>query len=110
MSFNRVILLGHLGSDPEVRTTQNGKTVVNMNMATNRVWNGDDGQRKEQTDWHRIVVFGNQADACSQYLAKGRQILVEGRIQTSEWKDKEGKRQFRTEVVANRVNFTNRSK
>ena len=110
MSFNRVILMGHLGGDPESRTTQTGTNVVNMRLATNRVRNGDDGQRTEVTDWHRIVVFGKQADACNRYLAKGRQVLVEGRIQTNEWTDKEGNRRFSTEVVANRVQFTQQPK
>ncbi len=102
---NKVIILGRLGSDPEVRYTPNGGAVANFNMATNESWTDKSGQKQEKTEWHRIVVWGKIAELCGQYLSKGRQAYVEGRLQTREWTDKEGGKRYTTEVVAQTVQF-----
>ena len=103
---NKVILIGHLGHDPEVRYTQEGTAVGNFRIATSEYWTDrNSGERRERTEWHRIVVFGRMAENCGKYLAKGRQVFVEGRLQTREWEDKEGNRRFTTEVVALNVQF-----
>ena len=98
MSVNKVILVGRLGKDPEVRYTQSGTAVTNFNMATNRTYKKDD-EKVEETEWHRVVAFGRQAEICGEYLQKGRQIYVEGRLQTRDWEDKEGNRRWTTEVI-----------
>jgi len=100
MSVNKAIIVGRLGADPEVRSTQNGTTVANMRIATSRTYDGT-----EETEWHRAVVFGNQAEACGKYLEKGRQVYVEGRIQTNEWEDRDGNDRYTTEIVAQTVQF-----
>ncbi|MFB6372213.1 MAG: single-stranded DNA-binding protein [Bradymonadaceae bacterium] len=105
MTVNKAILVGRLGADPEVRSTQSGTPVANMRIATNRVWTDDMGQKQEETEWHRVVVFGKQAEACGNYLSKGRQVYVEGRIQTNEWEDRDGNERYTTEIVANTVQF-----
>lgn len=106
MSVNKVILIGNLGQDPEKKVTPNGQTVVNFSVATSKRWTSKDGQKQERTDWHRVVVWGPQANACAQYLAKGRQVYVEGELQTRSWDDKtDGKKRYATEVVAGRVQF-----
>jgi single-strand DNA-binding protein len=102
---NKVIILGRLGSDPEVRYTPNGGAVANFNMATNESWTDKSGQKQEKTEWHRIVVWGKIAELCGQYLSKGRQAYIEGRLQTREWTDKEGGKRYTTEVVAQTVQF-----
>src|SRR5262245_31268884 len=103
---NKVILIGNLGRDPELRYTQSGQPVVNFTMATTESWNKRDGSgREEKTEWHRIVAWGRTAELCAQYLAKGRTVYVEGRLQTREWEDREGKKQRTTEIVANTVQF-----
>jgi single-strand DNA-binding protein len=104
-SLNKVMLIGNLGADPEVRFTQNNQQVCNFRMATTEVWNDKAGQRQERTEWHRIVVWGRQAEHCGQYLRKGRSVYVEGRIQSREWQDKDGNRRWSTEIVADRVTF-----
>lgn len=104
-SVNKVILIGNLGSDPEVRYTQGGSAVANFNIATNESWTNKDGKREERTEWHRIVVWGKQAELCGEYLSKGRTVYIEGRLQTREWNDKDGNRRFTTEVVAVRTQF-----
>ncbi len=104
MSLNKVMLIGNLGADPEIRTTGSGQSVCNFNIATTRRWNRD-GQTQEETEWHRIVVWGRQAENCKEYLSKGRQIFVEGRLQTRQWDDKEGNKRYTTEVVAQSVQF-----
>ena len=104
-SVNRVILVGNLGRDPELRYTQGGQAVANFTLATNESFNTRDGQRQERTEWHRIVVWGKTAENCAQYLSKGRSVYIEGRIQTREWEDKEGQKQRTTEVVAQSVQF-----
>lgn len=102
---NKAILVGHLGADPEVRFTPSGQAVANFRMATSETWTDKNGQRQERTEWHRIVVWGKQAELCGEYLKKGRQCYVEGRLQTREWTDKEGKKNYTTEVVAQNVVF-----
>jgi len=105
MTVNKAILVGRLGADPEVRSTQSGTPVANMRIATNRVWRDDRGEKQEETEWHRVVVFGKQAESCGNYLSKGRQVYVEGRIQTNEWTDRDGNDRYTTEVVAQTVQF-----
>ena len=104
--INKVILIGNLGKDPEVRFTPGGQAVANFNIATSESWNDKTTQQKvEKTEWHRIVVWGKLAELCGEYLKKGRQCYVEGRLQTREWTDKEGQKKYTTEVVANTVQF-----
>ena len=100
---NKVILIGNLGRDPEVRYTPGGQAVANFTVATNESWTDKQGQKQERTEWHRIVVWGKPAELCGEYLSKGRQVYVEGRLQTREWTNKEGAKQYTTEVVANPV-------
>ncbi|MBI4822481.1 MAG: single-stranded DNA-binding protein [Deltaproteobacteria bacterium] len=108
-SLNKVILLGNLGADPEVRYTANGRAAANFNIATTEVWNDkNSGDRQERTEWHRIVCWGKTAELAKEYLKKGRTVLIEGRLQTREWEDKEGKKRWTTEVVADRVTFVGR--
>jgi single-strand DNA-binding protein len=104
-SVNKVILIGNLGKDPEVRFTPGGQAVANFSIATSDNWTDKSGQKQERTEWHRIVVWGKQAELCGEYLKKGRQVYVEGRLQTREWTDKEGRKNYTTEVVANAVTF-----
>jgi len=101
---NKVILVGNLGRDPEVRSTPSGQPVASFSLATNRRWRDRDGNRQEQADYHNVVVFGRQAETSAQYLKKGSGALVEGRLQTRSW-DKDGQKQYRTEIVADRVQF-----
>jgi single-strand DNA-binding protein len=102
---NKVILIGRLGTDPEVRYTSSGGAVANFNMATNESWTDKSGQKQERTEWHRIVVWGKLGELCGQYLSKGRQAFVEGRLQTREWTDKEGAKRYTTEIVAQNIQF-----
>ncbi len=102
---NKVILVGNLGRDPELRYTQGGQAVANFSLATSESFSKKDGTRDERTEWHRIVVWGRTAENCSQYLAKGRTVYIEGRLQTREWENKEGQKQRTTEVVAQTVQF-----
>ncbi len=98
--INKVILVGNLGRDPEIRSTASGTPVANLSLATNRRWKDRDGNRQEHTEWHRIVVFGRQAEIAGEYLSRGRQIYVEGRIQTRSWEDRQtGETKYSTEVV-----------
>jgi len=105
MSVNKVILVGHLGKDPDVRFTTSGSAVANFSLATSEVWNDRDGKRQERTEWHNIVVWGKQAESCGQYLAKGRQVYVEGSIRTRSYDDKSGNKRYITEIVAQRIQF-----
>ena len=102
---NKVILIGNLGRDPELRYTQNGQAVANFTLATTETWSKKEGGRDERTEWHRIVAWGRTAELCAQYLAKGRTVYVEGRIQSREWENKEGQKQRTTEIVAQTVQF-----
>lgn len=103
--LNKVMLVGNLGADPELRTTTGGQVVAQLRLAVSDTWTDKNGQKQERTEWVRVVVWGKLAELCSQYLAKGRQACVEGRLQTREWTDKENRRQFTTEVVAQNVLF-----
>jgi single-strand DNA-binding protein len=106
MSVNKVILVGNLGKDPEVRFTSSGSAVANFSIATSDVWNDRDGKRQERTEWHNIVVWGKQAEHCGQYLSKGRQVYVEGSIRTRSYDDKNtGAKRYVTEIVAQRIQF-----
>jgi single-strand DNA-binding protein len=105
MSLNKVLLIGNLGKDPEVRFTPGGKAVGRFPLATSETWNDQDGQRQERTEWHNVVVWGKQAETCGQYLSKGRQVFVEGSIRTRQYDDKDGNRRYMTEVIAQRVQF-----
>ena len=97
---NKVILVGNLGRDPELRTTTSGQPVASFSLATNRRWRDRDGNRQEQTEWHDIVCWGRQAEVAGQYLTKGKQIYVEGRLQTRSWEDRQsGEKKYRTEVI-----------
>jgi len=102
-SVNKVILIGNLGRDPEVRYTQGGSPVANFTLATNEVWTDKGGQRQERTEWHRIVVWGKQAEIVREHFHKGKQVYVEGALQTREWNDNEGNKRQTTEVKALRV-------
>ena len=102
---NKVILIGRLGSDPEVRYTNNGGAVANFNIATNESWMDKSGQKQERTEWHKVVVWGKLGELCGQYLSKGRQAFVEGRLQTRDWTDKEGVKRYTTEIVAQNIQF-----
>ena len=104
-SVNKVILVGNLGGDPEIRFLPSGQPVANFNIATTERWTGKDGSPGERTEWHRIVVFGKQAENCKEYLRKGRQVYVEGGLRTREWEDKQGQKRKTTEIVAQRVQF-----
>lgn len=105
MSFNKTIIVGNLGDDPELRHTQNGKAVCNFSVATNERWTDGHGQKQERTTWFKVVVWGKQAENCDKYLSKGRQVLVEGRIQTDSYTDREGVERYTWEVVARNVTF-----
>jgi len=103
---NKVILIGNLGKDPEVRYTPDGRAVANFNIATNESWTDkSSGSKQERTEWHKIVAWGKTAELCGEYLSKGRQVYIEGRLQTREWTNKEGAKQYTTEIVANQVVF-----
>jgi single-strand DNA-binding protein len=104
-SVNRVILIGNLGRDPELRYVQSGQAVTTFSVATNDRWTDRDGKPQERTEWHRVVVWGKQAENCANYLAKGRSVYIEGRLQTREWEDKEGQKRQTTEIVAQTVQF-----
>ncbi len=104
-SVNKVILIGNLGRDPELRYTQSGQAVTNFSLATTDRFSNKSGEREERTEWHRIVAWARTAELCAQYLAKGRSVYVEGRLQTREWEDKEGQKRRTTEVVAQTVQF-----
>jgi len=104
-SVNKVILVGNLGRDPELRYTKDGQGVANFTIATNERWRGKDGNSQERTEWHRVVVWGKQAENCAQYLQKGRSVYLEGRLQTRDWEDREGNKRQTTEVVAQTVQF-----
>ena len=105
-SVNKVILVGNLGNDPELRYTPGGQAVCDLRIATTESFTGRDGEKKESTEWHTVVVWGKQAENCSKYLSKGRQAYVEGRLRTRTWDDKEtGKKNYKTEIVAQIVQF-----
>lgn len=100
-SVNKVILVGHLGNDPESRYTPSGSAVTNFNMATNESWRTSEGEIREKTEWHRCVLFGKQAETANEFLRKGSMVYLEGRLQTRSWEDKEGAKRYTTEIIGN---------
>lgn len=105
MYFNRAIVIGNLTRDPELRSLPSGIQVATLSVATNRVWKDKNGAKQESTDYHNVVVFGRQAETSAQYLKKGASVLVEGRMQTRSWDDASGQKKYRTEIVADRIQF-----
>jgi single-strand DNA-binding protein len=105
MYLNKAIIIGNLTRDPELKALPSGIKVASFGMATNRTWKGQDGERKEEVQYHNIVVFGRQAETVSQYMKKGNSLLVEGRLQTRSWDGQDGQKRYRTEIVADRVQF-----
>src|ERR671914_2656472 len=102
-SVNKVILVGNLGRDAELRYTPGGSPVATLNLATTEVWNDKAGQRQEKTEWHRVILWGKTAESLNEYLTKGKQIYVEGRLQTRQWEDKDGNKKYTTEIRGDRV-------
>jgi single-strand DNA-binding protein len=102
-SVNKVILVGNLGRDAELRFTPGGAPVATLNLATTEVWNDKAGQKQEKTEWHRVVLWGKSAESLSEYLVKGKQIYVEGRLQTRQWDDKDGNKRYTTEIRGDRI-------
>jgi single-strand DNA-binding protein len=102
---NKVIVLGRLGADPEVKTVAGGQNVARLSVATSENWTDREGQKQERTEWHRVVVWGKLAELCGKYLSKGRQVYLEGRLQTRQWEDQQGQKRYSTEIVANTVQF-----
>lgn len=102
-SMNKALILGNLGANPEMRSTGGGQSVATLNVATNEAWTDKQGQRQERTEWHKVVVWGKQAEFCGQYLTKGSTVFVEGRIQTRSWEDQTGNKRYTTEIVATSV-------
>jgi len=100
---NKVILVGHLGANPEVRYTAGGQPVANLRIATTERWVNKNGEKTEQTEWHRVVAWGKLAEICGQYLQKGKQVYIEGKIRTRQWQDQQGQKRYSTEVVASNM-------
>lgn len=98
--INKVILIGNLGADPEVRYSQSGTAVANFRIATTETWKKQDGSKEEQTEWHRIVAFARLGEICGEYLSKGSRVYIEGRLQTRKWEDRDGNTRYTTEIVA----------
>lgn len=107
--INKVILIGNLGGDPEVRYLANGDAVCNFSIAVNESWKDKDGQKQEKTEWVNIVVWKKLAEVCAEYLKKGKQVYIEGKIQTRKWDDKEGNKRYSTEVLAHQMQMLNDS-
>lgn len=103
--INKVILLGRLGQDPEVKEIKEGKTLANFSLATNKKWKDKNGEDHESTEWHRVVIFGKLANVCGKYLSKGSQVYLEGEIHTRSYEDKDGNKKFSTEIHGNNVQF-----
>ncbi len=110
MGINKVILVGNLGADPEIRYTPSGTAVANFRLATSETRTNKEGQKETKTEWHRIVTFGKLAEICGEYLAKGKQVYIEGKIQTRSWDDKDGNKKYMTEIVANTMQMLGSSK
>jgi single-strand DNA-binding protein len=102
-SVNKVILVGNLGRDAELRYTPGGSPVATINLPTTEIWNDKAGQRQEKTEWHRVVLWGKTAESLNEYLTKGKQIYVEGRLQTRQWDDKDGNKRYTTEIRGDRI-------
>ncbi len=107
-SVNKVILIGNLGKDPEVRYTADGTAVASFSIATSQRWTNKDGERVERTEWHKIVAWRKLGEICGQYLSKGKQVYIEGRIQTRSWEDKDGNKRWTTEIVAQTMQMLGR--
>jgi len=103
--LNKAMVIGHLGADPEMRYTANGNAVTTFNVATSRQFSGPDGERREETEWFRVVTWNRLAETCSQYLTKGRLVYVEGRMQTRSWDGQDGQKRYTTELIAQEVKF-----
>jgi len=101
--LNKAILIGNLGKDPELRYTPSGVAMATFSIATSETWTGKDGEKETRTEWHRIVAFRKLAEICGEYLSKGKQVYIEGRIQTREWEDKDGNKRYTTEILANQM-------
>lgn len=101
--LNKVLIIGHLGRDPELRYTPSGRPVASFSVATSRTWTAGDGDRREETEWFNVVAWGNLAEICKSHLSKGQQVYIEGRLQTRGWEDENGTRHYRTELVANEM-------
>ncbi len=101
--LNKIMIIGHLGRDPEMRYTPSGRPVTTFNVATSRTWNTSDGERHTDTEWFNVVCWGNLAEICKQYLNKGQQVYVEGRLQTRRWEDTDGNKHTSVEIVANEM-------
>ncbi len=99
-SLNKVMLIGHLGKDPELRYTGSGVAVANFSVATSEAWTDKDGNKQEETEWHRVVAWSKLAEICGQYLTKGKQVYLEGKLRTRSWEDQEGQKRYTTEIVA----------
>jgi single-strand DNA-binding protein len=99
-SVNKVIIVGNLGADPELRYTPSGKAVATFNVATREQWTGKEGEKEERTEWHRVVAWARLGEICGEYLHKGSQVYVEGRLQTRSWEDREGNKRYTTEIIA----------
>ncbi len=107
-SLNKVMIIGNLGSEPEMRFNPKGNPVTSFSVATNRRYTTADGERKEETEWFSVVAWGKLAEQCNQFLTKGRLVYAEGRLHTSNWEGQDGQKHYRTEIVANRVSFLDR--
>ncbi len=101
--LNKVMIIGHLGRDPEMRYTPSGRPVTTFSTAVSRSWNSSDGERHSETEWFKVVAWGNLAEICKKYLTKGQQVYIEGRLQTRHWEDKEGQKRTSVEVIANEM-------
>lgn len=108
-SLNKVMVIGNLGTDPEMRFTPSGRPVTSFRIATTRTYMSPEGERKQETEWFSVVTWNKLAETCNQFLAKGRRAYVEGRLRTHSWEGQDGQRRFRTEIVANRVIFLDRA-
>lgn len=107
-SLNKVMIIGNLGSDPEMRFTPNGNPVTSFSIATNRIYTTAEGERKQETEWFTVVAWNKLAEQCNQFLTKGRLVYAEGRLRTRTWESQDGQKHYRTEVIANRVTFLDR--
>lgn len=108
--YQKVILIGNLGSDPEVRYTTNSTAVANVSLATSKKWKDKDGEQQERTEWHSLVFWGKKAEVAGEYLHKGSKVFIEGELQTRDWEDKEGVKRYKTEVVVNEFKFLDAKK
>lgn len=101
--LNKVMIIGHVGREPEMRYTPSGRPVTSFSVVTSRSWNSAEGERREETEWFNVVAWGNLAEICNSHLSKSQQVYIEGRLQTRGWEDENGKKHFRTELVANEM-------